>query len=120
MYPAKKNAGCPPRTAGSGPFGARPVVNGRVWTGKDKRLMPVVAANEVRRGTVLAADLDDLGRLIRRAHGPAVYVQPVTNLCLHDPLHSRVALSIHSPSLERKRLNYADSGKSWSPRSAFA
>jgi hypothetical protein len=75
----------------------RRVLNGRVRPGKDEGLMPVVAANEIRRGAVLAADLDDLRRLIGDTHGPAVYVQPVTNVCLHVLLHPRVALSVHPP-----------------------
>ena len=91
----------------------RRVLNGRVRPGKDERLMPVVAANQIRRGAVLAADLDDHRRLIRGTHRPAVYVQPVTNLCLHPRLHPRVAPSMHPPAHVVEAIQRADFQSKW-------
>ena len=56
----------------------------------DQPLAPVGVTNQVRRLARLSPHLDDLGRLVGDANGPAMYVQPVTHRCLHGNLPSRV------------------------------
>jgi hypothetical protein len=59
------------------------VFHGRIRSGEYERLVPVVAAHQVRRRTARSPNFDDLRRLVGRADNPAVYVKPVTYHRVH-------------------------------------
>jgi hypothetical protein len=53
----------------------------RSW--EDEPLLAIVEPDEVGRGPVVAADLDNLGSVVRRAHLRAMEEKPLTDLNLH-------------------------------------
>ncbi len=97
------------------------MLHGRVPSGKHEHLMPIVAADEVRRRPVAPPNLDDLGRLVGRANNPAVHVQPVTHYCAHGNSSQRVhSNSLYLPAHHRKRDECAQAQSPNRPTSPLA
>lgn len=59
------------------------VLDPRVRSWKHHGLVPVVVADEVRRTAVLAAGLDNNGRVLMSSNHFALEVDPVTYSCSH-------------------------------------
>jgi len=55
----------------------------RVRAGEHEGLVPVLMSEEIGRGAVPPADLDDLGRLFGLTDDPPVDVQLVSDNCAH-------------------------------------
>src|SRR6476661_2899946 len=66
-----------------------------VRPGEDEPLVAVPEPDEVRRGAVVAPDLEDLCGVVRRPHLLAAEEKPLTDLSLH--VHHLLGIRIGAP-----------------------
>src|SRR5665811_509136 len=100
-----------PNRQPSGGLPALRVLHRRVRSRKHERLMPVVAAHEIRGRPVPSPNLDDLRRLVGRTYNPAVHMQPVTNYRAHDNSSRRFYPAAYPPV--RRRGTSFPGGRPW-------